>query len=223
MKYKNRKHSRVYITASLISVMVVLVIIYPSNEKLHAHGPMNAGHEELHCVDCHKPAKGTLRQQLQANVKFMFWLRPQIATIGFEKVTNKQCLDCHQRETDNHPIYRFIEPKFAKVRGLLQPQNCSSCHLEHSAKRVTIKNGFCQHCHKKLSIKKDVLSTTHVSLISDKKWQTCLGCHDYHGNHLMTINKNINTIFSEKTINNYFSGTGSLYSKDKKYKTRKPL
>ena len=217
---KNKKHLVGYLSGVLVSVIVVLSLLHPSNTELHAHGPMNVGHEKLKCSECHKAAAGTLRQQLQANVNYLLGLREKNVAVGFKKVSNKECLDCHDRETDNHPVYRFVEPKFSKVRAILQPQLCTSCHNEHSAKRVTIDNLFCQHCHSKLSIKEDVLSTTHETLVKQKRWKTCLGCHDYHGNHLMKISEDIKNVFSDKTVKDYFDGASSPYSREKKYKAR---
>ena len=217
---KNKKHLAGYLTGVIISAVIVLGLLHPANTKLHAHGPMNVGHEKLKCGECHKEATGTLRQQLQANTNYLFGFRDNTVTIGYEKVSNKECLNCHDRKTDTHPVYRFVEPKFAKVRAVIQPQVCTSCHNEHSAMRVTIDNLFCQHCHSKLSIKEDVLSTTHEDLVKQKRWDTCLGCHDYHGNHLMKVNEDIDGMLSDETVQEYFKGAESPYSKNKKYKAR---
>jgi len=217
---KITKRQMAYSTALVLTAVLAFILLIPSNQNLHAHGPMNVGHEKRKCNDCHELAQGPLRQQLQANVKYLFGFREKPVAMGHQKVSNRQCVTCHERPNDTHPVYRFMEPRFEKVRALLKPQECISCHNEHNAKRVTVDNLFCQHCHTKLSIKKDVLTISHATLVKQKQWKTCLGCHDYHGNHRMTINKEMDNLISERVVLNYFQGATSPYSLQKKYKAK---
>jgi len=223
MKILRKKHFRAYIIGIALSGLTIIVLLLPHFAHLHAHGPMNTGHEKLKCHSCHIFAQGTLRQQLQANAKYLLGLRNKPAEIGYEKVKNKICIACHDRPKDNHPVYRFFEPKFMPVRQKIQPQFCSSCHLEHNNKRVTIRMEFCQFCHDELRIKNDRISTPHVILVKNKRWQTCLGCHDFHGNHKMTLKEKLNNALSLKIIRQYFAGAASPYSKIKFYKAKKTL
>jgi len=220
MKILRKKHFRAYIIGIIFSSITLIMLLLPNYEQLHAHGPMNTGHEKLKCNHCHISAKGSLRQQLQANIQFMLGLRKKPAAIGYEKIQNKTCIACHERPKDNHPVYRFFEPKFQLVRQKIQPQYCSSCHLEHYKKHVTIDMRFCQHCHEELRIKNDRISTPHITLVKNKKWRTCLGCHDFHGNHKMQLKEKLREIHPSNIIAQYFNGAHSPYSKDKFYKAK---
>jgi len=47
-----------------------------------------------------KDAKGTLRQQLQVNSRFIIGLASEPVTVGFNPVGNSVCVDCHERPMD---------------------------------------------------------------------------------------------------------------------------
>jgi len=223
MKILRKKHFQAYLIGFVFSGIIIIVLVLPHFAQLHAHGPMNTGHEKLDCDSCHIFAQGTLRQQLQANARYWLGLRNKPAAMGYEKVENKMCIACHDRPKDNHPVYRFFEPKFRPVRQKIQPQFCGSCHLEHNNKRVTIGTEFCQFCHDELRIKHDRISPSHAILVKNKKWQSCLGCHDFHGNHKMKLEEKLKNALTLKTINQYFAGAASPYSKHKFYKAKKTL
>ena len=105
---------------------------------------------------------------------------------GHQPVTNATCLECHDRPNDRHPVFRFFEPRFAEAREQIQPQYCLSCHLEHSGKRVTtFEITSCVHCHKDITLNHDPTTISHEDLIEAGQWESCLGCHDFHGNHVM--------------------------------------
>lgn len=168
-------------------------------------GPSNVGHENLKCEDCHQSAEGSFRQKIQANTLFLLGMRTNSVDFGRKDVSNENCMTCHDKPDDRHPVYRFFEPRFKEVRQTLKPQYCISCHLEHCGKRVTLIDGeFCQSCHQKLVLKHDPISIPHEQLIQDKQWQTCLGCHDFHGNHIMETPKNLDQIISQERILEYF-------------------
>ncbi|MFV2055448.1 MAG: cytochrome c3 family protein [Thiohalomonadales bacterium] len=217
------KRMLAYVTGGSISMVIITVLVLPSNSDLHAHGPMNIGHEKVQCSGCHKMATGTLRQQLQAYTKYFLGLRERPVTVGYSQVSNDACVYCHDRPSDTHPVYRFMEPRFSKVRAKLQAQTCIFCHKEHTARRITIDRIFCRYCHEKLSIKNDTLSTSHAKLVIRKDWKTCLGCHDYHGNHRRKVTTDLSKIIADTEVKKYFDGTLSLYGNDKKHKVRKTL
>ncbi len=192
-----------------------------SGNWLDSPGPINIGHEKLSCDECHKKAGGTLRQQLQTNAQYILGLRNTSADIGHRQVTNESCLHCHDRPKDRHPVYRFFEPRYAKARLAIQPQYCNSCHREHTGKRVTMRISSCKVCHQKLAIKKDPLDVSHQQLIKEKRWSSCLGCHDFHGNHKAKPSESLKKIFTQDQINQYFNGLPSPYGKEKYYKAIK--
>jgi hypothetical protein len=204
-----------YLVGGFVGLLVILALNLPGMDNLHAAGPMNTGHEKLICGACHDPAAGTLRQQLQANVKFVLGTRKTGADIIHKTVTNAVCLDCHARPTDRHPVGRFLEPRFKDARQAIGPQLCTSCHKEHSGKRVTIESTYCINCHSDLKLNKDPIDTPHVTLIANKNWQSCLGCHDFHGNHRMQTATKMQDAIAQDMILRYFNGGPSPYSNDK--------
>jgi hypothetical protein len=172
---------------------------------------MNSGHEQLACNDCHRPAPGTVRQQLQANARYLLGSRGHAADFGERAVSNVDCLSCHERPFDRHPVYRFKEPRFSEARRAIAPHECASCHREHSGVRVSIANGYCMHCHDKLMLRDDPLDVSHRELIERENWNSCLGCHDYHGNHELDPAHALSESTSEIELKRYFSGGASPY------------
>lgn len=199
----------------------VVLLNLPGAEQLHAPGPMNTGHGELACEDCHVPAPGSLRQQFQAQVRFLLGMRAEPAIIGFLPVGNEDCLDCHRRARDRHPVFRFFEPRYTEARRILRPQHCTSCHQEHQGRRVTRSPDFCRICHGKLTLKRDPLDIPHARLVRDKRWRSCLRCHDFHGNHRMRVAQRLSDAIPEERISRYFAGAASPYSRDKYDSARK--
>lgn len=200
--------ARVGLGAGVIGLGLILVA---GGESFRAHGPLNTGHEDLACNQCHLKAEGTLRQQLQAEARHLLGLRPTPVDLGTRDVDSSRCLQCHNRPNERHPIYRFMEPRFAEVRASLAPQKCTSCHLEHNGTRLTATTTFCQNCHGDLELKNDPVDVPHTQLVLEERWDTCLGCHDFHGNHTMTSP----TVLAERTpleeITAYFQGGESPY------------
>jgi hypothetical protein len=186
-------------------------LLAPGQEHLHAPGRMNAGHENLSCESCHRPAPGTTRQQLQANARHLFGLRQHPADFGQKAVDNTDCLACHERPFDRHPVFRFNEPRFVEARKELGPQLCESCHTEHQGARVTAETGYCRTCHADLEMKNDPLDVPHAKLVRDERWDTCLGCHDYHGNHVMKTATRLADRAPASRIEGYFAGRSSPY------------
>jgi len=200
----------------------VLVLTISVGQQFLIPGPRNPGHEDLECDYCHQRSPGTFRQQIQANIRYLIGLRPEVADFGRQDVTNKVCLACHERANDRHPVYRFFEPRFKKARQEIQPQLCISCHLEHTGKRVSKKEiTFCKSCHKKTEINKDPLTIPHRQLIQDEQWTSCLGCHDFHGNHRMKTENLLKKRFTVERIRSYFQGGPSPYSDKKHHRAKK--
>ncbi len=209
-----------FISAIIVSAITIVAFALPQNESLLSPGPMNPGHEEVICEECHLDAEGSTRQQLQANVQYLLGNRKNSAAIGHTAVSNDDCLACHRRPKDNHPVFRFNEPRFSKARRELAPQNCNSCHQEHRGQRVSMAIDSCKSCHKKLELKKEPLKTSHKQLIKEKRWKTCLGCHDFHGNHKMKTETDLQKILTTAQIEAYFKANKSPYSENKKYKAK---
>ncbi len=219
MKNSRRKNQNFgYIFGICLGVIGLTFLASSQGEFYLKPGPSNTGHENVECKYCHTHAPGSFRQQIQANLQYLLGKRPDVADFGRKNVSNESCIGCHQRPDDRHPVYRFFEPRFKKARDQFSPQFCNSCHLEHTGKRVTMdETGFCQSCHEKLVLKKDPISIPHHLLIRAEKWQTCLGCHDFHGNHIMKTRRDVMQAVSTKRILEYFQGGKSPYS-EKKYK-----
>jgi ribosomal protein L37AE/L43A len=220
------RRGRQYIAVIIGLLLTLCVILYSSSNSgqwFKSPGKLMTGHTDLICADCHRPAKGSLRQQLQANVQHLIGQRKDAVDIQHQDVSNQHCLACHKRPKDNHPIYRFLEPRFKKAREELQAQHCVSCHQEHIGKRVSAEIDNCRSCHGKLKLKKDPLDISHHQLVTEKRFDTCLGCHDFHGNHKMKLAERLDDIYSKEKITDYFDDAPSPYSEEKQYKAKKRL
>jgi hypothetical protein len=219
-KFRRPQHMG-YLAGAILGVLCLLLFVWPGQESLRARGPMNAGHEKLRCAACHRPAPGSLRQELQANARYLLGLRRTVADFGYRDVTNETCLRCHERRNDRHPVYRFFEPRFKKAREAIRPQFCTTCHLEHTGRRVTAQSiGYCVNCHEKTRLKNDPISIPHERLIADKRWESCLGCHDFHGNHVMKTKTAVDKAFPSDAIRFYFAGGRSPYPEEKHQKAK---
>jgi hypothetical protein len=182
---------------------------------------MGPGHEDIDCVACHRPEVGTLRQRLQANTRYLLGLRATPVALGDRPVGNEACLRCHERPNERHPVNRFMEPRFAKVRAAVAPQFCVSCHREHTGRRVTARETICRHCHQRLTLRKDPLLPTHATLVRLERWESCLRCHDFHGNHEMKLPRREDSSVPLDRIRAYFHNAESPYSHNKRYPARR--
>ncbi|CAG7857395.1 hypothetical protein MCAMS1_02199 [biofilm metagenome] len=213
-----------YKLGMLLGLLGLAVLLSSAFDPYHAAGPMNSGHEQLQCKSCHQEAPGTLRQQVQANLRHALGLRERLADIGHQAVTNERCLECHERPNDRHPVYRFLEPRFGKARAALSPHYCGSCHTEHQGRRVTRTDiGYCVNCHKKTRLRKDPLDVPLDRLIALKRWDSCLGCHDFHGNHLMKTPSRVEQMIPAEKIRAYFQAGASPYGDDRHFQAKKEI
>jgi hypothetical protein len=203
-----------------LAVAAWCALLAPGQEHLTAPGRMNVGHEQLVCTSCHQPAPGTVRQQLQAGTRFLFGWRETPVDFGFRKVENGDCYACHERPFDRHPVFSFNEPRFSDARKVISPQECSSCHREHSGRRVTVEPGYCRHCHGALEMKNDPLDVSHATLVHESLWLSCLGCHDFHGNHVMKSPTRLADAISSLRVGRYFQGDASPYPRQLKKPAR---
>ena len=201
----------------VVAMTVAVVLALPQADRFHAKGPANTGHEILACSACHKPAPGTVRQQIQAKVQFWLGMRATNVIFGRERVGNEQCIGCHARDQDSHPVHRFLEPRFSEARTELGAESCASCHREHKGVRVTVAPVACATCHQKLELKHDPLDVPHRELVARKQWASCLGCHDFHGNHKRETQTRLIDAYSEAAIVEYLAGGSSPYGRDFKF------
>lgn len=218
-----RRQNLGLLSGVLAGLLIVGLLAHPDNAVLHSPGTINTGHENLLCEDCHALSEGSLRQKIQANLRYLLGERKNSIALGYNSVISDRCLECHDRPNDRHPIYRFFEPRFKKARDTIGAHQCNSCHNEHRGVRVSSPMDFCKVCHDNLSLKKDPLATPHKILVKNNRWTTCLGCHDFHGNHLMHVNDSMKDLISESLVQNYFDGENSPYACKKRYKARKRI
>jgi hypothetical protein len=147
-----------------------------------------------------------MRQQLQANARWLIGLREEPVDFGLIAVSSDDCTDCHQRPADRHPIYRFFEPRFSAARAAIAPHRCLSCHEEHTGRRVTIQNGFCRQCHDGLKVPNDPIDPTHEGIAAVSEWNACLRCHDFHGSHTGETPISLLDAIPTRDVESYFEG-----------------
>lgn len=199
-------------TGALVGLAVVLWLHAPGQAHLRAPGPMNPGHAELACEACHRPAPGTVRQQLQNAARDGVGLAAAPVDIGYRAVGNDECTSCHVRPDDRHPVYRFREPRFAAARAALHPEHCASCHREHAGERATPAAATaCRNCHAELVLENDPLDVSHRELVASERWDSCLGCHDFHGNHGMRAPTRLDQAIPAAAIRDYLRTGPSPY------------
>src|SRR5689334_24485 len=97
--------------------VVAALSVLASATHLHALDPglMTPGHQSLACASCHVEAPGTMRQQIQANLRHLLGRRATAAAFGFRAPADAACLGCHVRPEDPHTVQRFAEPRFTEI------------------------------------------------------------------------------------------------------------
>lgn len=199
-------------TGVLAGLAITAWLHAPGQAHLRAPGAMNTGHADVACESCHRPAPGSVRQQLQVIARHWLGRETGDVDLGFRAVGNAECQACHDRPDDRHPVYRFLEPRFADARAALHPEQCASCHREHAGVRVTVAEAtYCRHCHADLDMEGDPLDVPHRELAQTKRWDTCLGCHDYHGNHGLKTPVRLEAAIPAEAIEGYLRGGSSPY------------
>lgn len=205
----SRKRQRIgYLVGASVAVLEIGLLMSPNLDAAHAKGPMNVGHETLTCDECHQSARGTLRQQIQANVAYALGTRTLAVDFGFAPVTSRECSSCHDRPKDRHPVSRFLEPRFSEARRETQAHRCVGCHAEHTGVRVSSGSEFCSHCHDDLRNEGDDL---HKEVAGQDQWQSCLRCHDFHGNHTNKVPETLDTAYPESIVKQYLVDGESPY------------
>ena len=187
-----------------------------------AHGPLIAAHDGVACVQCHSTAQGTVRQQVQAQVRYVLGLRKTPVDFGYVAVQSEQCLACHARPNERHPVYRFREPRFAEAVRQVSAQSCLGCHSEHIPQIMTEAPTVCQTCHGDLVVKNDPVDTPHMTLVAQKNWESCLGCHDFHGNHAFKAPTKLADAVPAEAVRAYLLGGDDPYGTPKLYEGKAP-
>ncbi len=208
-------------TGALIGIGfgILLYILLPLKkaESFLSLGPMNTGHEGLSCNSCHSDAPGNMYQQLVSNTRYVVGMRSKPVDFGTLNVDNKKCLECHERPKDRHPTHRFLEPRFKEAIKVIDATHCETCHREHNGVRVVLSNAsYCVNCHSDLTVEKDPLDVSHEELIAQKQWNTCIQCHDFHGNHQYKVAVSLKDTLPLSQVNEYLKGGKDPYSEVKK-------
>lgn len=205
--------SRAYFAGAMLAALPLFLLV-PDLDQLRPHGHPNVGHEKLQCVACHVDSGATTRQALQAKVKHALGLRQTGAVLGMQPVTSSTCIQCHANPDDRHAPNRFLEPRFDKARAETGAQLCVSCHREHSGTRVTAPTAaYCVSCHQDLQVKDDRTSPTHDFLVRNKRWDSCLQCHDYHGNHRWSAPLRLEDAPTLRSLHHYLKDGPSPFGK----------
>ncbi len=208
---KSKWKSKLYYFSFALLLLPLMLLMPQAAENLPSNH-FTVGHEKLKCASCHVEAPGTLRQQLQAKTAHLLGARDETVAFMHKPVNNAVCMECHAKPKDVHPSHRFWEPRFEEVRQTLAPQLCLSCHREHTGTRVSlVETKFCVSCHSDLVVKNDPIDVPHEKLIKDKNWGTCMGCHDFHGNHERKAQTKLFEAIAEKSVLEYFVNAKSPY------------
>ncbi|GAA4802834.1 (2Fe-2S)-binding protein [Lysobacter hankyongensis] len=206
-----RSVRRLAYAAGLAVAFLPLLLLAPALAKYVPNAAHNPGHADLACTDCHRDAPGTMRQQLQAKAKHLLGLRGH-SDFGMRAVGNPTCIGCHDNPDDRHPAHRFLEPRFEAARRRLAPEQCVSCHREHTGSRVSqTDSGFCAACHSDTQVKDDPTTPTHAVLFAEERWDTCLTCHDFHGNHAHDAPDDLDDALAPGVVAAYLQHADSPY------------
>ena len=177
-----------------LTMMATGFLLLPGSERFSSPGPLLHGHQDLACAACHTP--GT----------------PGSGVNPLRVAGNEGCLSCHRNAWDLHPVHRFDAATFASARATLAPHLCSSCHREHTGRRVTgVTPQFCSQCHQNVSPPNDPIRPRHVDLTAASDWSACLLCHDYHGAHLRQTPHRLPENITEQNVLDYFDRGPALY------------
>lgn len=208
---RTQEQQQAYGLGLIVAAIGVVVLLLPGNESWHAAGPQNIGHSNVECGECHTIAPGSLTGQAFNNMMHAVGLSDSATPFIYKPAGNEQCLACHENPDDRHPVAKFMKPEFAKARQAMAVQFCVSCHQEHLGVRVSVTPRICQYCHQDTALDDDPVDVPHAILIKEERWETCLGCHDFHGNHERKVPKMMSQILTEERIQHYLDGGKSPY------------
>lgn len=204
---KNKVPRRVpIILAVLLSGWLVVSFESTDHERWKSPAGDLDLHPQLSCEQCHQPAAGTTRQQFQANLKHWLGTREHGVDWMTRAISNSDCLDCHRNSEDPHAPHLFLEPKFEETRNEIHPEVCTSCHAEHDGAISITGNTYCFHCHENIDLANDPAQPSHLYLVQNKEWDSCLRCHDYHGNHADKTPRNLTDAPALLRIEEYLEG-----------------
>lgn len=213
---------RMALVAALpVAGLSAFIFLQAGDHTLVSSGPIQSGHQALGCADCHERAPGTARQQIQATFRAAFSATISAPHFIYRPVTSETCLACHQRPNERHPIWRFREPRFQAATEIVDATSCLGCHSEHQAARVEVEPTFCRACHKGLSLKVDPLDVPHHQLIAANDWQSCLACHDFHGNHKAPPPRRLLEAHEMQQLLDYLKDGPDPFGEAKLYEARK--
>jgi len=179
-----------YRLGGVLGVLALVLMLLPGFASWHQSGPDNPGHEDFKCGDCHSPASGYF---------------------GYGPVTNDHCLSCHENPDDRHPLAQSAKAEFVKARQAANIQRCVDCHDQHRGRRITAAITVCKNCHQETAVEDDPVDIPHTRLIEQSNWVSCLGCHDFHGNHDFKPPTTVAQQLSEQEILRYFETGESPY------------
>lgn len=207
---------------ALGAALVAGLLALPDHARSVVPGAMVPGHEGLACTKCHAVAPGTMRQQVQANLLHWAGLRRTGASFGHEPVSQGACAGCHARDDDRHPSFRFREPRFTASNRTLDARDCLTCHAEHAGRRVSNDGLFCASCHEGMKARREVIQPAHSELSQTKRWDTCLTCHDFHGNHPVKAPHRFEEARDLAAVRAYLADGPDPYSPRKAHPARDP-
>jgi hypothetical protein len=69
-------------------------------------------------------------------------------------------------------------------------------------------------------MKNDPLDVSHATLVRESLWLSCLGCHDFHGNHVMKSPTHLADAISSLRVGRYFQDDASPYPRQLKMPAR---
>lgn len=200
-----------------VTAWCITTLSTPTLRTALAHGPIQSGHGELTCVQCHERPNATWRQQIQANTRFAIGVRARPVSFGYVPIDAETCIGCHERPNERHPIYRFREPRFEDAKSVVDATSCLGCHSEHTGMRAEASTDYCRACHDELIVKSDPLDISHAELIGEKRWTSCLGCHDFHGNHAFKPPEKLGAAIAIEEIRAYLGDGPDPYGTPKLY------
>jgi predicted CXXCH cytochrome family protein len=100
----------------------------------------------------------------------------------------------------------------------INAQQCETCHNEHNGVRIVLSEvNFCFNCHADIEVKNDPLDIPHTALAKNEQWNTCIQCHDFHGNHLYNLAQVVKDTIPMSQIIDYLQGGKDPFSDKKKF------